>query len=67
MFIFLGSNHRVSQRDMDLAGLADGRQEPDQGLTVVPGHQAEAEHAPPRQRPKRWRWRGSRGPGIWRR
>ncbi len=66
-FTFQGSDHRVSQRDVDLAGLVDGRQEPDQGLALVPGHQAEAEHAPPRQRPERWRWWGPRSSGLRRR
>ena len=35
---------------MDLARPVDGRQRPDQGLAVVAGHQAEAEHAASRQR-----------------
>jgi len=33
-----------------VAGPAVGRQEPDQGLAAVSGHQTEAEHATPSQR-----------------
>ena len=48
--MFPGSHHRVPQRHVDLARPVDGRQRPDQGLAVVAGHQAEAEHEASRQR-----------------